>query len=217
MRFLLLMVGAVLLDGPATATVISVSQNGSVAAWGVPVLATIGQTLTAPADSQLLDFTFLLSTQNNGSGAIAYQAHVFAWDAVNSRAVGASLYSSATTTYTAPASGFVPVTFSPNITLTPNQEYVLFFSTSGLQTGAPISAIRLGSNSSNPYSGGQLVSLNNGDSISGWTGSSWAAQPNFDLAMTVNFADAGVPEPSTYGLCGAALAALGLLRGKAKG
>jgi hypothetical protein len=216
MRFLPLMIGAVLLVGPARATVISVSQNSALGPWGWGGgNATFGQTITAPLDSQLLDFTFQLGQQFSGSGAIAFQAHVFAWDAVNSRATGSSLYSSATIMFTAPASGFTAVTFSPNITLIPNAPYVLFFSTAGVPAEAT-STIFYGINNSNPYSGGQVF-VSGAVHTSSWTTVSWGGNSAADLAMTVNFGDApvsGVPEPSTYGLCGAALAALGLLRGK---
>jgi hypothetical protein len=120
MRYLRLMVGAMLLVGPAMATVISVSPILQHDSWGVGISSTYGQTITAPIDSQLLDFTFQLGVQVSGSGPIAFQAHVFAWNATNNRATGSSLYSSATSLFTAPTSGFTAVTFSPNITLTPN-------------------------------------------------------------------------------------------------
>jgi hypothetical protein len=215
MRFLPLMLGAVLLAGPARATVISVSPITPVCCWGVgpiPVL-TYGQTITAPANSQLLDFAFQLGRQESGSGEIAFEAYVFAWDAVNDRATGSSLYRSGRSLFTAPASGFSPVNFSPNITLTPNSQYVLFLSTVGTTPSSSNSYVVLGFDSSNPYGGGQVVSQSIG-TVSNWTTARWGVSSSSDLAITVNFGDAVVPEPSTYGLCGAALAALGLLRRK---
>lgn len=214
MRFLQWMMAAALLVAPATASTISVSPNSGSGAWGVGTNGTFGQTITAPADSQLLDFTFLLGIQVIGSGPIAFQAYVFAWDDTNAAPTGSSLYSSAVSSITAPVSGYTPVTFSPNITLTPGSQYVLFFSTSGLTVGAPTSTIRWGLNTSNPYGGGQHVYT--GRTASTWTAGSWGVLPSLDLATTVNFGPAPVPEPSTHALCVATLAALELLRRKRK-
>jgi hypothetical protein len=204
----------VLAAAPSTAradSMISVPRTGSVFNWGVTDTATYGQTVTVPAngDTQLNSFTFYLGPQYIGSGAINYEAYVYAWDSTTNMAAGSALYTSSQSSYT-PGAGYVPVTFSPGVNLIAGDQYVLFFSTSGLQSGMPNSQIYWGFNLSNPYVDGEFVFLNNTNDPTAWTTSAWTIDwlaQGSDLAFDADFsAPAAVPEPGT-----ALLLAIGLL------
>jgi hypothetical protein len=175
-------------------TVLSASQNDLIKPWGVTDSATYGQTITTPTtDTELTSFTFYLGPQYMGSGSIEYEAYVYAWDATTSMATGSAQYQSWLSTFTANGS-FDPVTFTPDINLTSGDQYVLFFSTSGLQAGRLDSTIYWGFNTSLPYTGGGFVFLNNGDDQSQWTSTAWSVAHAADLAFTADFASP-VPEP----------------------
>jgi hypothetical protein len=190
-------------------TVVSAGQNSNVFEWGVSNTATYGQTVTTPvADTELASFTFNLGPQWNGSGNINYEAWVYQWSSVNNRATGPALYQSALQTYT-PGAGYTPVTFNPGIDLVAGDQYVMFLSTSGLQSGRPQSTIYWGSNSSNDYTGGSFVFLNNGDNASQWTNANWNVgfSGAADLAFTADFKS--TPEPSSFAAFGVLAALIG--------
>lgn len=175
-------------------TVLSASQYDQIKPWGVTDTATYGQTITTPTtDTELNSFTFYLGPQYMGSGSIEYDAYVYAWDATTSMAAGSALYQSSLSTFTANGS-FDPVTFTPDINLTAGDPYVLFFSTSGLQSGRLDSTIYWSYNPKDPYTGGNFVFLNNGDDQSQWTSTAWSVAHSADLAFTADFASP-VPEP----------------------
>ena len=174
-------------------TVLSASQSDQIKPWGVTDTATYGQTITTPTTgTELTSFTFYLGPQYSGSGPINYQAYVYAWDGTTNMATGSALYQSSMSTFT-PNVSFNPVTFTPDINLTAGDQYVLFFSTSGLQSGQPDSTIYWGYSPSDPYTGGGFVFLNNGDDQSQWTSTAWSVTI-VDLAFTADFASP-VPEP----------------------
>ncbi len=175
-------------------TVLSASQFDQIKPWGVTDTATYGQTITTPTtDTELTSFTFYLGPQYSGSGPIEYQSYVYAWDATTRMATGPVLYQSSVSTFTANGS-LDPVTFTPDVNLTAGDQYVLFFSTSGLQGGQPDSTIYWGYNQNDPYTGGSYVFLNNGDDPSQWTSTAWDVASAADLAFTADFASP-VPEP----------------------
>jgi hypothetical protein len=197
-------------------TVISAPQTGSSFGypWGVTNTATYGDTVTVPTngDTELNSFTFYLGPQDSGSGAINYEAYVYGWNSGTDMATGSALYSSGPQSYTAGA-GFSPVTFHPSIDLTAGGSYVLFFSTSGLQGGQPISTIEWAT-SNTVITGVTGVYLNNGNDPSLWTTAGWAtgyggtAGPG-EFATSIDFGSPVVtPELSSLLLYGTGLLAL---------
>jgi len=175
-------------------TIISAAQDSTVANWGVTNTSTYGQTVTAPSTSVLQSFTFYLGPQYSGSGAINYEADVYAWNSLTNEATGPALFTSALSSYTAGA-GYTLITFFPGVAVTGGDQYVLFLTTAGLQGGQPNSTISWGSNDPATYLGGNFVYLNSGNTVefdtAAWNvGFGGAA----DLAFSADFSD--VPEPS---------------------
>lgn len=173
----------------AATTIDTVSAwNGfeTIGSWGKPDTATYGQTFTAPVESRLDSFTFYL----NNSVATPFGAYVYAWN--GSSITGSALYASGQLT-TSGSGTLQPFTINTGgISLTPGSSYVAFFSTSGYQALGGNQG-RWGLVGSNPYSGGDFVYYNNGDSFSLLT-NSWTVASFFgDLAFTMNFSGLGCP------------------------
>lgn len=178
-------------------------MNASVGDFGAGATATLGQTITAPAeDSLLTDFAFVL--ENFGKAPIQADAEVYAWDGAG--ASGPALFRSAPFTIAAdPVTGLlgnVLYTATPNIVLGAGGQYVLLFTTSGLQGGQTEEAAQFGAVSPATYTDGSLVKLESGDDHSALSGSSgYFVDPSYDLAFQANFAPLPaanpVPEAST--------------------
>jgi hypothetical protein len=129
----------------AHATIVSSAQSSSTSPWGVNVDSVYGQTITAPVDLYLDSFTFFLGPQDTGSGAIQYEADVYAWNTTTKEATGSALYVSPLQSYTAVGDTYTAVTFFPEVSVTSGDVYVLFITTAGLQGGQSASTIFVGS------------------------------------------------------------------------
>lgn len=176
---------------PAAAeTIETVSAwNGisNVGVWGVgatalDATATYGQTITTTAQTTLNSFSFYLKGSSGGNAQ--YRAYVYQWD--GTKATGNALYASNLMTVQN-VSSFTPVTVNTgNVALSGNQTYVVFLTTSNEQAGQPNAYFVWGIASSDVYSGGRLVYLNNGNNFSLLTTSVWSAF-NADWAFIMNF------------------------------
>lgn len=175
------------------------SWNGTtfISSFGNPNTATYGQTVTVPSgDGFLSSFSFQINDQGT---AFPFQAAVYAWDAANSRAMGTALYLSAPVT-TAGANAYVRFTFTPNVTLTAGQQYVLMATTSYNQTPPTGVAARWGAlTNDTTYPGGQFVFINNGTNTAAWTTLTWSNIAE-DLAFTAVFGTPIVPALDQWAL-----------------
>jgi hypothetical protein len=194
------------------------SWNGTsfISSFGVTDTATYGQTITLASASTLNGFSFNVGY----CGAnVTFRPHVYAWN--GTRATGSSLFDGAAVTLSAASTTntFVPVSINTgNLSLAAGQ-YVLFFSTSQDQTGAPASSCRFGAlTNDTTYTGGQFVYENNTTDTAQWTGTAWSVI-NEDLAMvvTINGSSSsvvGTPTLSEWGMIALAglLAFAGLLQ-----
>jgi hypothetical protein len=154
-----------------------------ISSYGIPNTATYGQTFTPSAtQSRLNSFTVEIGF---ASAPIASQAFVYQWDSVNNRIVGPALFSSGTINV-ATGAGFAAVTVNTgSVALTPGQQYVVFLSTSNLQTGAPNSSSRWGALPSNtPIPNGQFVFQNNTANFGQLSTNPWSTIAE-DLAITL--------------------------------
>ena len=172
--------------------------------FGEPDSATYGQTIsTDSAGGVLKSFTFYLSPLN-----LDFKAYVYQWDGV--KAVGPALYSSAITNIGDSFTGFQATTFNTDsVLLGPNKEYVLFFSTSGVQAQR-FNTNTWGALSRDAYSGGEFVFHNSSNDPSsllapaGWdcpSGCDYLGR-GADLAFKASIEPVAglVPEPSTLAL-----------------
>lgn len=173
------------------------SWNGTtfISSFGNPNTATYGQTVTVPAgEGFLASFSFQINDQGN---VLPFQAAVYAWDAVNSRATGPALYLSAPVSTTG-ANAYVRFTFAPNVAVTPGQQYVLMATTSYNQPAN--GAMRWGAlTSDTTYTGGQFVFINNGTNTAAWTTQTWSNIAE-DLAFTAVFGTPIVPALDQWAL-----------------
>jgi hypothetical protein len=166
-------------------------SGGSISSFGEPDAATMGQTFICPADSHMVDFTFMFDDGPNPD-FVDFEAYVYAWD--GSKATGPALHASGpySTTDNGGNGGWENLTFSTNnLSLTPGGAYVAFVCTSNLFDGengfAALGAV-------NGYDDGEVVYMTNGDDFGLLTTKNWESgfSPT-DLAFEMNFAT--IPAP----------------------
>ncbi len=163
--------------------------DGSVSPFGTPDTATYGQTITIGEHDQVLQsFSFVLTALE-----APFTIEVGTW--TGSR-VGEVLYQSDPFSFSA-SSEYTEITAYPSVTLAGNQQYVLYFTTSGIQ-GDSTSTNEWAFAPDTAYTGGSFVYLNNGNDRSQLTGAAWNTSLGGDLAFTATLAP--VPEPSAYGM-----------------
>jgi hypothetical protein len=168
--------------------------------------ATYGQTITATPSANVLEsFSFAMTTL---PGAL-FKAYVFNWD--GEKATGPALFTSAplsTGLYT----NVDEITVETGrLSLTPGSQYMLAFSTSGLNLGLTTSRKNKWGLADDTYSGGGFFYLNNGADASAFTATAWdSSLSDLDLAFTAKTSMvSAVPEPSTRALFLFCLATLG--------
>ena len=162
----------------------------SVQPFGIEDTATYGQVVTAPpGETSLSSFAFQMKVPTT----VAFRGQVFAWDAANSRATGASLYESPMMSTTQGAA-FEAVTFTipGGVPVTSGQQYVVFATTSQDQAGHSGTG-EWGYLNSSTYSGGGFVYQNNGANAGTWTTSAWDVRSAAGLAFTAVFGQALAP------------------------
>jgi hypothetical protein len=178
----------------------------SIAPFGESDTATYGQTFTATAGlNQLNNFTFWL---NSGSGpdAVDFAAYVMEWDAILSRATGSILFQSAQQILPFNTPAMTPFVFNTGgLVLDASKQYIAFLSASNFFDGS-FGTANAGYLFDDVYANGGFWFSNNGNDFGSLTSNQWE---NFvgagvdDLAFRANFS-VPVPEPSTYGVIGAA-------------
>lgn len=135
--------------------------NGSsfVGLFGETDTATFGQSITTDALGGLLkSFSFYL-----GPLQLDLRAYVAEWDGI--KAVGTPLYTSQTFSIGESFTGFKEVKVDTGgVALKADTQYVLFFSTSGLQKGV-YNTNNWAALTTNAYSGGEFVLHNSGDDL----------------------------------------------------
>lgn len=159
-----------------------------ISSFGLPNTATYGQTITAPAGQPAVLQAFDVRI-NSQSVALPFKFYVYEWDAVNNRATGPALYTSASETTQAVSQFQTYGVSGLNVSLVAGKQYVLFASVS--ETPGPNAATRWAAVTNTAYAGGNFVFFNNGTNTSLWTSSAWNTI-GLDLAFTATIAAAPV-------------------------
>ncbi len=200
--------------------------NGTtfISSFGIPNTQTYGQTFIPPGGATALtSFTVYLEAQSGTVGTM--RGYLYAWDAVNNRAMGSALWTSGSTPVPSSTVSFTAVTFTlPSVAITAGTQYVFFAATTE-ESQAQNFTTRWGARTTNSaHGGGQFVFYNNGTDTTVWTTGTWSVIGE-DLAFTAVFdgdAAGTVPVP-TLGLpalllTGTLLLALGgLARARRRG
>jgi hypothetical protein len=188
----------------ATTTYTSVPNGSGISPLAVPDTTTYGEVFTAPSagGSTLDSFSFWLE----GSLAQAYGG-VGTWMGTG---IGTNLFTSATfgTAY----AGFTEVTVNTGgLALTPGQQYVVYFSNSGIAGDSGSDTFEQGSGSALEH-GGMAWDNNGGNSPvhANWGGCQGGC--NITLASTMTFSPSAVPEPATYAMFGLGLLGIAIAR-----
>ena len=189
---------------------ITVTNPGSstIQNFGISNTASYGQVITAPGGNTTLSgFAFTFVNFTGGSTPIPFRAYVFGFNNATLQVTGPALFASATLD--------TPTVFPATVTVntgstavTAGSQYLLLFSTSGLQAGQPSGGFSFFSSPTDRYAGGQFVYMNNGNDVNQLTTGTYSTLSNTpDLAFTATFnAVAAVgPEPGSLPLLGMGL------------
>jgi hypothetical protein len=186
--------------------------SNSISRWGVMDTSTYGQTFTVTGpDNVLQDFSFQIGTT---SSPIPFAAYVAEWNGgLTGNIVGSLLYNSGLQSFSNAGPGFSQVSFNTGgIQLNTGSKYVAFLSTSGFQSGQPISTTVFGGSffGADDYADGEFVFYNTSNDFAPLLNSNWETFGNFgDAAFKANLTSSNaVPTPALLpGLIGMAAAA----------
>jgi len=190
----------------AVASTISIAGNGSnvflqeTTGSTVSAPRSLGQTFVVPSPTTqdvLTDFAFSFVGTDS---LLGYTGMIFQWDAVNTRATGPALYTSA-----ARVGSQAPSFTGLSLALTPGTQYIALVTTQGVVNDAYRNGF-LVNNSTDVYAGGagftQSSTVEDGSTGTGtWATQVWApTNGNTDFAFTADFiADlTAVPEPASF-------------------
>lgn len=172
--------------------------------WGVPLVATQGQTITVPSGETVLDrFSLYVTQERNSFGLplgpvdIVYKAYVYEWDGTK---VGAQVWASPLPqTLTTTVEPLEVVAETGGVAVTPGAQYILFLSVSETyeQNASNARGCLNTAEGWDPYLGGQWYFTLDGGDESLWTASETWRHGTPDVAFTAEFSSPAPPPPPT--------------------
>lgn len=180
----------------------------TISPFGNPNTSTYGQTFLAPVDPLMTDFSFHINA--SVATTLQFQGEVYQWSGPmqgnGGQATGAMLYQSAPTVLMGNGA-FQTVTMTPNIMLTPGNQYVALLTISdptnyAATIGTSIWALLFNTHGAN-NGGGGAVFYNNQNNHAALNSSTWDTFFDYgDMAWRANFTagNVAVPEPGSVAL-----------------
>lgn len=151
-------------DGYAGTELAIGAWNGPLSPTGFVVAPpTAGQVITGPSDGNTVLDSFTVAMPGSPAGfQMNMTAAVFAWDQTDFRPSGPALASVSLSSPLLGGSspylnGFYNLTFSPDVQLSPGQQYVVLFSTLGVSQPYFYEGDSFGVTYTDTYSGGEMV------------------------------------------------------------
>ena len=182
-------IGAAALLGTAHADiVVGTTHNDDIYYLGVSNSQTYGQTFKAE-DVVLNSYSFNLNNFGNADQDLGF--YLGTWTGTG---VGSILYTQSL--FIAAGSGDTDFTMSMDLNLTAGDEYIAFVSTSEASQLSDTTISQAGS--SDAYTGGEFLFLNNGTDTSQWYTGSWNSWSVPQTAFTATFSNgqSAVPAPA---------------------
>ncbi len=197
---------------PAMGQNINLAPNGNpIAPFGQPLVATMGETFTAPSPTNVLQsFQFYLANNadNGGNGGnLLFEGYVSEFNTTNNNLVGPLLFQSAVTAGNS-ADSYIPYSFNTGfLILDPTKTYIAFLSASGLTpTASTPYAFEAFSGTDDTNPRGMFVYADNGNDFSSLSSQDAFSPLGGDAAFSAQFTS--TPEPSEFLLLGSGLSGL---------
>lgn len=179
-------------SSPALAINTRVVWDGSSAiySYGCPNTTNYGQTIIVPKFKHTLGkVVYYLGGQAASGNSMTVRAEVYLWDSVNGRPTGSAIYESDPQTIAYTDTSFHPLTFSPNVSVTPGKQYVVFVTVDKDFAQCVNYTLGWARVSDSIYPPGTFVYLNSGGDASQWETVSWATTYGYDLAFKILFSN----------------------------
>lgn len=161
--------------------------SDSIGSFGTPDTATYGQTLVVPPSDYLNSFTFEVHLPPS----LIFRGEVYGWNGTEATTHYWESSPMSTTT-----GHYQPVTFTPNVKISPGTAIVIFASVSKDYARNPANTTGFWAGTvADTYAGGTEVHINDTGHTGQWTTTAWSSCCVADLLFSAQFSDHVVSSP----------------------